>query len=349
MMTFARIRRWAAAAAIAATAFAPTLASADAIADFYKGKKIQLIIGFGAGEAYDVYARELARVMPKYLPGSPVFVPQNMPGAGSLNAANAIYNVAPRDGTAFGTAHRFVPLMPLLGIEGSKFDPLKFTYIGSMNRENSICIAWKGSGISTIDDVKVHEFLVGTTGAGAELTTFNATLTNLLGLKLKVVSGYRTSLEVNLAIERGEVQGRCGVSYGSLKNTEPQWLSDNKVDILIQLGLSKDPELPYVPLFGDLVTKPIDRQALQLMLAPAEIGRPIFGPPGMPADRVAALRKAFDQSLKDEDLIKDARTQRLDISPVNGQDMEALIVKAYQSPQEVVARARELVAAGGPN
>ncbi|MGE5537762.1 MAG: Bug family tripartite tricarboxylate transporter substrate binding protein [Gemmatimonas sp.] len=345
-MIVSRIARNWLAAVVAASVALPAVAAADEIADFYRGKKITMMIGFGAGEAYDVYARTLARHMPKYLPGSPLFVPQNMPGAGSLNAANAIFNVAPRDGTAFGTTHRFVPLMPLLGVEGPKFDPLKFTYIGSMNRENSVCISWKGSGINTIDDAKVKEFTVGTTGAGAELTTFNATLTNLLGLKLKVVSGYRTSLEINLAIERGEVQGRCGVSYGSLKNTEPQWFTDDKMNFLIQLGLTKDPELPDVPLFGDLVTNPLDRAALKLMLAPAEIGRPFFGPPGIPAPRTAALRKAFDEALKDPDLIKEAKQQRLDISAVTGSEMEQLLADAYKSSDDVVARARELVAMG---
>ena len=327
-----------------------TSAQADPLSDFYTGKKVQVMIGFGSGEAYDTYARILARHMPNYLPGKPLFVPQNMPGAGSLNAANAIYNLAPKDGTAFGTTHRFVPLMPLLDVQGPKFDPLKYTYLGSMNRENTICIAWRGTGIETIDDAKTKEFTVGTTGAGAELTTFNATLKRLLGLKLKIVSGYNTSLEVNLAIERGEVQGRCGVSYGTLKNTEPDWLKNRKVSILLQLGLSKDPELPDVPLFGDLVTNEQDRQALQLMLAPAEIGRPFFGPPGIPEDRVKALRAAFDAAVKDPDLIAEAKKQTLDVNPVSGADMEALIARAYKAPQAVVNRARELVNSGnGPN
>ncbi|HTI86072.1 MAG TPA: hypothetical protein VL966_05665 [Alphaproteobacteria bacterium] len=347
MTARAAIRGCIVAAAVAVVM--PAVCTADEIADFYRGKKVTMMIGFGAGEAYDVYARTLARHMPKYLPGNPTFVPQNQPGAGSLNAANAIYNVAPRDGTAFGTTHRFVPLMPLLGIEGPKFEPLKFTYIGSMNRENSVCISWKGTGIDSIQDAKTREFTVGTTGAGAELTTFNATLTNLLGLKLKVVSGYRTSLEINLAIERGELQGRCGVSYGSLKNTEPQWFADNKMTFLIQLGLTKDPELPAVPLFGDVVTDPLDRAALKLMLAPAEIGRPFFGPPGIPAPRTAALRKAFDDALKDPELIKEAKAQRLDISPVTGPEMETLLADAYKSPDDVVSRARALVALGSAN
>ena len=326
--------------------FAPALAHADSVEDFYKGKKIEVMIGFGSGEAYDTYARILARYMPKYLPGNPLFLPEDMPGAGSLIAANTIYNIAPKDGTAFGTAHRFVPLMPLLGVEGPKFDPLKFTYLGSMNRENTICISWKGSGINTIDDAKTHQFTVGTTGAGAELTTFNATVSHLLGLNLKVVSGYKTSLEVDLAMQRGEIQGRCGASWGTIKNTEPDWLANKKINILLQLGLTKDPELADVPLFGDLVTNPQDRQALQLMLAPAEIGRPFFAPPGIPADRAAALRAAFDAAVKDPALIEEANKRRLGISPVSGADMQALIARAYQAPQAVIERARELVNSG---
>jgi tripartite-type tricarboxylate transporter receptor subunit TctC len=345
-MTGNVIARWIGASVVAAVCFGSVAASADPVADFYKDRKIQLMIGFGAGEAYDAYARTLAHFMPKYLPGNPLFVPQNMPGAGSLNAANAIYNTAPRDGTAFGTVHRFVPLMPLMGVEGPKFDPLKFSYIGSMNKEIGVCAVMKDAGFKSLDEMKTREFVVGTTGAGAELTTFNATVSHMLGIKLKVVTGYRTSLEINLAMERGEVQGRCGVSYGSLKNTRPEWLSEKKIDILLQLGLSKDPELSNVPLLGDLVEDSTDKQALHLMLAPSEIGRPFFGPPGIPADRLEALRAAFDSALKDPELIAEAAKQRLDVSPVSGNDMAALIAHAYAAPDPVVERARSLVAMG---
>jgi tripartite-type tricarboxylate transporter receptor subunit TctC len=231
-------------------------------------------------------------------------------------------------------------------VEGPKFDPLKFTYLGSMNREIGVCAVMKSAGFTSLDEMKTREFVVGTTGAGAELTTFNATVSHMLGIKLKVVTGYRTSLEINLAMERGEVQGRCGVSYGSLKNTRPEWLSEKKIDILLQLGLSKDPELPDVPLLGDLVKDPTDKQALHLMLAPSEIGRPFFGPPDVPDDRVKALRAAFDAALKDPDLIAEAAKQRLDVSPVSGVDMTALIARAYAAPKPVVERARALVAMG---
>ena len=228
-----------------------------------------------------------------------------------LTAANTLYNLAPRDGTAFGMTHRFVPLMPLLNIKGAQFDPLKFTYIGSVNREIGLCIAMKSAGFTSMDDMKTREFVAGTTGAGAELTTFYATITNMLGAKIRVVKGYKSAVEVNLAMERGEVQGRCGASYGTLKSTKPDFLTEHKVDVLIQLGLHKDPELPDVPLLGDLVTNEADRKALELLLGPSEMGRPFMAPPEMPAERTAALRKAFDLVLKDPELVADAHTQRL--------------------------------------
>jgi tripartite-type tricarboxylate transporter receptor subunit TctC len=328
-------------------ALAPFAASADPVADFYRGKQIRLILGFATGGGDDTYARLLVRYLPKHIPGEPSILPQNMPGAGSLNAANLIYNIAPRDGTAFGMMHRFVPLMPLLGINGPKFDPLKFTYIGSMNSEIGLCLAMKSAGFTSMEQMKTREFVAGTTGAGAELTTFYATLTNMLGTKLRIIKGYQSSVQVNLAMEKGEVEGRCGVSYSSLKSAKPDWLADKKVDILLQLSLHKDPELPDVPLLGDLVTNPVDHQALTLLLGPSEIGRPFMAPPDLPADRTKALRKAFMDALRDPELIEDGRKQRIEVGPVSGEDMQQRVAEFYKAPEAVVARTRELVAMGG--
>jgi tripartite-type tricarboxylate transporter receptor subunit TctC len=315
----------------------------DAVADFYKGKQIRMVIGLGAGEAYDVYARLLARHIVHHIPGNPTIIPQNQPGAGSLNAMNSLYITAPRDGTVIGTGHRFISMMPLLNLEGAKFDPLKFTYIGSMNREIGICIAMKEAGFRKIEDAKTREFVVGTTGAGAELTNFNATLRAMLGLKLKVITGYRTSLDINGAMEKGELQGRCGVSYGSLKTTRPHWVANKEVDILIQFGLTKEKELPDVPLLTELVSEASDRQALELMLAPSEMGRPFMAPPEIPADRAAALRAAFDASMVDPAFVEEAAKLRLEIAPLTGAEMLALVSRLYQAPPAVVERARSLV------
>lgn len=321
-------------------------AATDAVAGFYKGKQIRLVIGVGAGEAYDIYARILARHMPKYIPGNPVIVPQNQLGAGSLNAINSLYNTAARDGTAFGTGNRFIPMMPLLSVDGARFDPLKFSYIGSMNREIGVCVVMKTAGFHTIDDLKAREIIVGTAGAGAELTHFTATLRSMLGAKMKLISGYRTSNDINAAIDKGELDGRCGVSYSGLRATRPQWLADKKVDLLLQLGLAKDKDLPDVPLISDFVATERDRQALELMLAPAEMGRPFLGPPDIPPARLTALRAAFDASMKDATLLQEAKKAKLEIEPMSGADMEALVARLYEAPTAVIERARTLIHTG---
>ena len=241
-----------------------------------------------------------------------------------------------------GIGHRFVPLMPLLNMPGAQFDGLKFNYIGSMARETGVCIARKDTGFRSIDETKTREFMVGTTGAGAEMTTFNATMSRMLGAKLKVVRGYLTSTEIDLAIERGELQGRCGVSFGSLRVNKPEWLANNYVTVLIQLGLIKHPDLPDVPLLIDLVKSPDDRAALELMLAPFDMARPFFAPPGVPAERIEILRKAFDAAMKDPALIADAAKQRLDLMPMSGAEMQATFTKLHALPEPVLERARAL-------
>jgi tripartite-type tricarboxylate transporter receptor subunit TctC len=329
-----------------AVAVAVTLSSAAQTAaaqeDFYRGKQITLVIGLGAGETYDLYARLLARHLSKYIPGEPLIIPSNKPGAGSLNAVNSLYNTAPRDGTMIGIGNRFVPLMPLLNMSGAQFDALKFNYIGSMARETGVCIARKDSGFRSMEDTKTREFMVGTTGAGAEMTTFNATMSKMLDARLKVVRGYLTSTEIDLAIERGELQGRCGVSFGSLRVNKPEWLEKNYVTVLIQLGLVKHPDLPDVPLLIDVVKSPDDRAALELMLTPFDMARPFFAPPGVPAERIEILRKAFDAAMKDPTLIEDAAKQRLELEPMTGADMQAAFTRLHALPPPVLERARAL-------
>jgi tripartite-type tricarboxylate transporter receptor subunit TctC len=330
------------AAAFALLCFAAQPAAAQSADDFYRGKQITLVIGLGAGETYDIYARLLARHLPKYIPGEPLIIPKNQPGAGSLNAVNSLYNTAAKDGTVFGTGHRFVPLMPLLNMPGTQFDALKFNYIGSMARENGVCIARRDTGFRSMEETKTREFMVGTTGAGSELTTFNATMTRMLGAKLKVVRGYLTSTEIDLAMERNELQGRCGVSYGSLRVNKPEWLADKFVTVLIQMGLAKHPDLVDVPLLIDLVKNEQDRAALELMLTPSIMARPFFAPPGVPAERVEVLRKAFDAAMKDPALIEDAAKQRLDLDPMTGAEMQAIFERLHALPQPVLERARAL-------
>ena len=303
-----------------------------------------MIIGIEPGTAYDLYARLVTRYIGKYLPGNPTVLPQNMAGAGSLTAYNYIYNVAPRDGTAIGTGHRFVPLMPLLGLPGAQFDGTKFTYIGSANREVDICMIRRDSGVASLDDWRKKEVIVGTTGGGAELTTFYSSISNMLGAKMRIVVGYRSQNDLYLAIERGEIQGRCGGSYLNLMSEHGHWMDQKLVNVVMQIGLGKDKALPNTPLITDLVTDAGDQQALRLMLSPNEMGRPYVAPPEVPADRAAALREAFDKAMRDADLLDEAKKQLLDIDPISGQRMSDLVASAYAAPESVIARARALVA-----
>lgn len=316
-------------------------------ADFYAGKQIKVIIGLGAGETYDAYARAISRHIGKYIPGKPDLLNINMPGAGSLTAYNYIYNIAKKDGTEYGTGHRFVPIMPLFGIKGVQFEGTKFGYIGSANREVGVTMAWHTAPVKTLEDMKTHELIVGTTGAGAQLTNFTSVLKTALGARLRVVYGYKTSREIDLAVERGEVQGRAGVSYNSITNARPEWLAEKKINIIIQMGLTKHPDLPNVPNVLDVVTNSLDRAAIELLLAPSEMGRPFVTPPDVPADRINILRTAFMKTMGDKAFLDDARQQKLEINPMPGQDVEALMKRIYTTASpEVVARAKVLTADG---
>lgn len=316
-----------------------------AVEGFYKGKTIKVLIGLRAGSTYDAYARSVARHMGKYIPGNPKFLPQNMPGAGSLKAYNYLANVAPKDGTAIGTGHRFVPIMPLFKVKGAKFDRGSFAYVGSVNKEVGVCIAWHETGFKTLDDVMKKEMIVGTSGRGSQLTNFTSVLITGLGAKFRVITGYRGTRAINLAIVRREIDGRCGVSYGSLVNAKPEWLRDNKVNILLQMGLSKHPDLPKVPNVLDLAKSDLDRKAMELLLAPTEMGRPILAPGQTPGDRLSALQTAFSKTLKDKAFLAEATKQRLAVDPLSGPEVKALMDRIYKSSsEEVVARAKALTA-----
>jgi len=335
---------WASAMVVAGCfAFAMTAkADAQPAAEFYPGKQLRIIVGTEAGTFFDAYARLLVRHMGQYIPGQPSLLAQNMPGAGSLTAYNHIYNVAPRDGTVFGIGHRAVPLMPLFGIEGPKFEARKFNYIGSMNREDDVCITRDDSGIRAIQDLKTRELMVGTTGRGAELTTFYATISAMLGARLKVITGYRSTNDLYLAVERGEIQGRCGGSYANVLADRPQLMKDGKIRVFLQIAPEPNPKIAEIPSLLDLVSDE-DKPVLQLMLAAHPMGRPFVAPPEVPADRIAILRTAFDAAMKNSGLLADARKQNLDLSPVTGAEMAAIIERAYQAPAAVVAKAKVLV------
>jgi tripartite-type tricarboxylate transporter receptor subunit TctC len=319
------------------------MAGAQNPADFYKGKNVDLYIGYSAGGGYDVYARVLARHIGKHIPGNPNVVPRNMEGAGSLKLANWLYNVAPKDGTAFGIIGRGTGFDPLLGRKGAQFDAEKFNWLGSMNNEVSVCVAWHTTGITKIQELYGKELTVGGTGASADTDQFPRITNGVLGTKFKVVTGYPGGNDVGLAMERGEVQGRCGWSWSSVKSTHQKWIDEKKINILMQLALTKHPELPDVPLVVDLAKSDEQRRILRIIFARQVMGRPFLAPPNVPQDRVAALRKAFADTMQDKDFLAEAQKIDLEINPVSGEEVQKLVDEAYDTPKDIAQKAADLL------
>ena len=334
-----RIKKAATALAVAFTLSSTSFAfSAESAADFYKGKTVDLYVGFSSGGGYDTYARVLARHMEQHIPGKPSIVVKNMPGAGSLVLANWLYNVAPKDGTAFGIVARGAAFDPLLGNDKAEFDAAKFNWIGSMNDEVSVCVAWHATGVRTLDDVMKKTLTVGGTGPSADTDQFPKILNGALGTKFDIVAGYPGGNEVNLAMERGEVQGRCGWSWSSVIATHKNWVDDKKINILLQMSTSKHPDLPNVPHVMDYAKTKEQRQILNLAFARQAMGRPFVAPPGIPGDRVAALREAFMAALKDKQFLAEAQKMQLEINPVSGQKVQELVAEIYETPKPVAEK-----------
>ncbi len=316
-------------------------ASAQSVAKFYKGKKIRMVVGSTAGGGYGTYARVLGNYMTQYIPGKPRILVQFRPGAGSVVATNWLYNVGPRDGTAMASIQRAIPMLPLLGQRGPKYDALKFNWIGSLNNEVSICVSWHASGIKTIQDVMKKELIIG--GAGPNDTEqFPSALNNILGTKFKIISGY-SGTGITLAMERGEVYGRCGWSWTSFNNQRPTWLKEKKVNILIQLTLKGLPEIGNVPVVIDLAKNPKDKAVLELIFARQALGRPYVMPPDVPADRLAAVRKAFMSTARDPKFVAQMKKLRFNVSPVSGEEMQNIIIKIYKTPPEIVALTKDAI------
>jgi tripartite-type tricarboxylate transporter receptor subunit TctC len=322
---------------------ASTAAQAQSAADFYKGRNVDLYIGYSAGGGYDLYARLLARHMGKYLPGNPTVVPKNMEGAGSLRLANWLYNVAPKDGSAFGMIGRGTGFDPLLGHKAAQFDATRFTWIGSMNNEVSICVAWHTTGITKFEDILTKQLVVGGTSAAADTDQFPRVTNGVLGTKMRVITGYPGGNEVGLAMERGEVQGRCGWSWSSVKSTRPDWIDGKRINILVQLALSKHPDLADVPLIVDLAKDDEQRQILRIIFARQVMGRPLLAPPDVPADRAEILRKAFMDTMQDKEFLADADKAQMEITPVGGAEIQALVKELYGLPATVAQKAAALV------
>jgi len=329
---------------MAALALLPaSMAQAQSPAEFYKGRNVDLYIGYSVGGAYDLYARMLARHIGKHIPGNPTVVPKNMEGAGSLRLANWLYNVAPKDGSVLGAIGRGTGFDPLLGNKAAQFDATKIGWIGSANNEVSICVAWHTSGITSFDELTRREMIVGGTSASADTDQFPKIVNGVLGTKMRIITGYPGGNEIGLAMERGEVQGRCGWSWSSVKATHQQWYDQKKFTVLVQLALEKHPELPNVPLIIDLATNDEQRQILKLIFARQVMGRPFLAPPRLPQDRLDALRKAFMDTMKDKDFLADIERAQMEINPVPGDQLEKLVKEIHAAPPEIAQKATALL------
>jgi len=334
----------AAAATLAAVAAGGMAAAgAQSPADFYRGKSIDLEIGYSVGGGYDLYARLVAAHLGAHIPGNPTIVPKNMEGAGSLRLANYLYAAAPRDGTAIGAISRGAAFDPLLGENGAQFDASKFSWIGSANNEVSVCVALTSSGITSFDDVLTKPLTIGSTGVGDDTYQFPAVMNAVLGTKFKIVTGYPGGNDISLALERGEVQGRCGWSWSSIVATRMNWVTSKKIVVLVQMSLSKHADLPDVPLIMDLAKTDEERQIFKLIFARQVMGRPFAAPPGLPADRLATLRQAFAETMADKDFLADAAKRKFEINPVDGAALEALVQEVYRTPPAVTKKTAALL------
>jgi tripartite-type tricarboxylate transporter receptor subunit TctC len=325
--------------ACAAVLFAVALAHAQTPADFFKGKTVEIYVGYSVGGGYDLYARLLARHMGKHIPGNPTIVPKNMEGAASLRLANWLYQVAPKDGTVFGTIGRGTAFDPIFGQKGAQFDATKFTWIGSANDEVSVCVALQTSGIAKFSDVLQKELTIGGTGPADDTVQFPRVLNAVLGSKFNIVAGYPGGNDIVLAMERGEVQGRCGWSWSTVKLTHMDWVADKKISILIQLSLAKHPDLADVPLTTDFATTEEQKKVTKLIFARQVMGRPFLAPPGVPADRAEALRRAFMDTMNDSDFLADAKKSQFEITPVSGERVQELVNEIYRTPTDIARRA----------
>ena len=324
------------AAATTLVASMTTSATAD-VASFYKGKIITMYIGFSAGGGYDAYARLIMRHMVRHIPGNPKSVAKQYTGAGGVRVLNAIYNVFPQDGTAIVAAGRSVIAQPLFrNAAKAKYDGSKLKWLGSANQEYSVCVFWHESKFKSTEDLLRGKPNMGGVGIGSSIDVFTLLVNNLLGAKQKLITGYPGGADISLAMQRKELDGRCGWSLSSIKSTAPSWMRDNKINFTLQHALKKHPELQSVPLITDLVSSKRDKQALKVHLAPQAYGRPFAVGPKVPDDRFKALRTAFWKTMNDPDFLADAKKRKMPIDPLKGEDVQALIGDIYALPKDVL-------------
>lgn len=306
------------------------------------GKSVSMIIGFGAGGGYDLWGRTVGRHIGRHLPGAPTVIPQNMPGAGSYAAASYIFNIAPKDGTVLGIIARDAALGPLSGATGARFDPTRLSWIGTPTKETNVCIAYHTSQVKSVLDLYEKQLIVGDTGPGTGTRSYPKALSELLGMKFKLVGGFPASSDVFLAMERGEVEGICE-SLDSIKIRRPDWIPTKKISILFQGGAEPNPELDGVPFVLDLALTGEQRQAIEFLYAGQGIGRPFVAPPDLPADRLKMLRDAFNATMTDPAFVAEAQKSKLDLEPEDGEHLAVLIAKIYATPKPIVDKITSLI------
>jgi tripartite-type tricarboxylate transporter receptor subunit TctC len=316
-------------------------APAAAQADFYKGKTIDLVISTGVGGGLDANARVVARHLADHIPGNPTIVPRNMPGAGHIRAANFVFSQAPKDGTVIAT---FIPVFVMAQVldrsKGIQFDPANFNWLASTSSSNTTVYVWYTSGVKSLADATKREVLMGGTGTGSYTLIYPTVMNSLLGTRFKLVTGYQSTAEIGLAMERGEVQGRAGNNFNSLKAENAEVLKAGKIVLITQIGLERDPEFPDLPLMTEFAKSDEDRQVLKLFSTDVVIGRPFVTSPGVPAERVALLRKAFDEMMTDPAYLDDSKKAGLDVTPVTGAKVQAIVADLVHTPADIVAKAK---------
>jgi tripartite-type tricarboxylate transporter receptor subunit TctC len=329
--------------AILAVAFMPAATQA---ADFYAGKTIKFVVGADVGGGYDIYARAIGRHLPRFIPGNPTVIPQNMPGAGSGRAAAFIHTVAPKDGTTIGALMPGAIIGPLLDDRSEAlYDPTKFFYLGTADSGTRVCATFHTSAVKTFEDAQKQKVMIGASQAGGSTVDYANLLKHAAGAQFQIVSGYTGTADITLAMERGEVDGLCGFDWASLKSQKSDWVRDNKLNILVQIGPQADPELTKrgVPEVWKFIASDEARKAVEVVVAQQVFGRPYIAPPGTPEEQVKILRDAFIATLRDKEFLADAERSRIDITPASGDAVQGTIQKLYATPKDIVERAKQLI------
>ena len=322
------------AALIAALPLGPAAAQ-----DFYANKTITIIVSTGPGGTYDAIARLLARHMPRYLPGTPSMIVQNMPGAGNVLATNYMFNIAPKDGTAIATVNNAIPLNQVLDGRGVRYDTRRFNWLGSPGAYTTVLMVRKDAGVHSFKAVTEHEVTVGGTGAGSSNIIIPTALNNVLGTKLKIVLGYHDVAELYVAVDRGEIQGFT-TSYTGALIDRPDWFAEKKVDILAQVGARRDAGLPDIPLITELAPSEEKRKILELISSPNALGQPFFAPPDVPRDRVALLRSAYAKTMKDAGFVAEMQKLHIDIDVVSAEEVTRIVRETIEQPPDIIAKAK---------